>query len=331
MLGRAGSSAVCAATLVGGDRAAAWCGCSSPATCWCGPAPTPDAGTSRRGRTRSCSAGPACAAWSRWRRRSSSRRDTPHREVLLLIAFTVVAGHAVHPGAVAAVGRAPAEGAVARPGGGRAGPGRPAPAGRRRPGCARARRARGGGPARGQRPDPRARRPAQLRGLGAARHGRRPETPSELYARIRRSDDRRRARAGCWRSAAPARSPTRWSTRCSRCSTSRSRCSTTADQERDELRDVNAARRPGGEVCDDLERYPAGRDAPGPGLPGLPRRRARTGWHLRQCLDCGHVACCDSSPERHATAHFHETDHPVMQSAEPGEDWRWCYVHHLTA
>ena len=52
---------------------------------------------------------------------------------------------------------------------------------------------------------------------------------------------------------------------------------------------------------------------------------------LRQCLECGNVGCCDSSPSRHATAHFHDTTHPVMESAEPGEDWRWCYVHHLTA
>jgi len=49
--------------------------------------------------------------------------------------------------------------------------------------------------------------------------------------------------------------------------------------------------------------------------------------HLRKCLVCGHVGCCDSSPGRHATAHYHETGHPVMRSAEPGEDWRWCYVH----
>ena len=52
---------------------------------------------------------------------------------------------------------------------------------------------------------------------------------------------------------------------------------------------------------------------------------------LRRCLDCGTVSCCDSSPGRHATAHFRETAHPVMQSAEPAEDWRWCYVHHLTS
>ncbi|HWJ81924.1 MAG TPA: cation:proton antiporter [Nocardioides sp.] len=51
---------------------------------------------------------------------------------------------------------------------------------------------------------------------------------------------------------------------------------------------------------------------------------------LRMCLGCGHVGCCDSSPLRHATAHFRETDHPVMRSVEPGEDWRWCFVHHLT-
>jgi uncharacterized UBP type Zn finger protein len=48
--------------------------------------------------------------------------------------------------------------------------------------------------------------------------------------------------------------------------------------------------------------------------------------HLRMCLTCGHVACCDSSPHRHASAHHHGTDHPVMRSFEPGESWRWCYV-----
>ncbi len=47
--------------------------------------------------------------------------------------------------------------------------------------------------------------------------------------------------------------------------------------------------------------------------------------HLRMCLTCGHVACCDSSPHRHATAHHHESTHPVMRSFEPGESWRWCY------
>lgn len=51
--------------------------------------------------------------------------------------------------------------------------------------------------------------------------------------------------------------------------------------------------------------------------------------HLRVCLVCGHVGCCDSSMPRHATAHAVGADHPVMQSAEAGENWRWCYVHEL--
>ena len=48
--------------------------------------------------------------------------------------------------------------------------------------------------------------------------------------------------------------------------------------------------------------------------------------HLRMCLTCGQVGCCDSSPNRHATAHFHEAHHPIIRSVEPGESWRWCYV-----
>ena len=48
--------------------------------------------------------------------------------------------------------------------------------------------------------------------------------------------------------------------------------------------------------------------------------------HLRMCLECGHVGCCDSSKNRHARAHFHGTKHPIIRSAERGEDWRWCYV-----
>jgi uncharacterized UBP type Zn finger protein len=55
----------------------------------------------------------------------------------------------------------------------------------------------------------------------------------------------------------------------------------------------------------------------------------RTGqrWvHLRLCLTCGHVGCCDSSPGRHATHHFHDSNHPVMASFEPGERWAWCFL-----
>jgi hypothetical protein len=51
--------------------------------------------------------------------------------------------------------------------------------------------------------------------------------------------------------------------------------------------------------------------------------------HLRLCMICGHVACCDNSPNRHATAHFHATGHPIIRSFEPGEDWYWCYVDEL--
>jgi uncharacterized UBP type Zn finger protein len=56
------------------------------------------------------------------------------------------------------------------------------------------------------------------------------------------------------------------------------------------------------------------------------------GWvHLRLCLTCGHVGCCDSSPNRHATRHFHATRHPVIRSYEPGESWGWCYVDEETS
>jgi uncharacterized UBP type Zn finger protein len=47
---------------------------------------------------------------------------------------------------------------------------------------------------------------------------------------------------------------------------------------------------------------------------------------LRICLICGHVGCCDNSPNKHATAHFNDRGHPIIQSFEPGETWRWCYV-----
>lgn len=53
--------------------------------------------------------------------------------------------------------------------------------------------------------------------------------------------------------------------------------------------------------------------------------------HLRLCLTCGHVGCCDSSPNTHATKHFHATQHPVIRSFQPGERWRWCYVDEILA
>jgi CPA1 family monovalent cation:H+ antiporter len=85
-----------------------------------------------------------------------------------------------------------------------------------------------------------------------------------------------------------------------------------------------------GEGCVDLDAYPAITTTPDP----VCQECLDEGlvWvSLRQCLECGNVGCCDSSPARHATGHFHDTTHPVMQSAEPDENWRWCYVHHATA
>ena len=51
--------------------------------------------------------------------------------------------------------------------------------------------------------------------------------------------------------------------------------------------------------------------------------------HLRICLECGHVGCCDDSPNRHASAHAHDSQHPIIRSLEPDEDWSWCYVDEL--
>lgn len=83
------------------------------------------------------------------------------------------------------------------------------------------------------------------------------------------------------------------------------------------------------ETCTHLE----GADpAPAPRTPDgceecLPERI----WmHLRLCLECGHVGCCDNSPGRHASAHHHETGHPLIRSYEPGEDWWWCFADELS-
>jgi CPA1 family monovalent cation:H+ antiporter len=99
-----------------------------------------------------------------------------------------------------------------------------------------------------------------------------------------------------------------------------------------ELERVKAAQRPIAfeGACDDLRepRPPVEPDTPGECGDCI---REGTAWvHLRMCQTCGHVACCDSSPRMHATAHFRSTEHPVMRSAEPGEIWRWCFVHELT-
>ena len=51
--------------------------------------------------------------------------------------------------------------------------------------------------------------------------------------------------------------------------------------------------------------------------------------HLRMCQSCGHIACCDSSPNRHASAHARSSGHPIVRSAEAGEDWSWCYLDNI--
>ena len=86
---------------------------------------------------------------------------------------------------------------------------------------------------------------------------------------------------------------------------------------------------PAANLCTDLD------DAPESATPQTPDGcadcfREGTRWvHLRLCLSCGNVGCCDSSVGRHAARHYHDTAHPVMRSFEPGEAWRWCYVHEV--
>jgi len=53
--------------------------------------------------------------------------------------------------------------------------------------------------------------------------------------------------------------------------------------------------------------------------------------HLRLCMVCGNIGCCDSSKNKHATKHFHSNKHPVMRSIEPGDDWIWCYIDEMIA
>ena len=102
-----------------------------------------------------------------------------------------------------------------------------------------------------------------------------------------------------------------------------------ATEEREELQEYSRLRRTG-YTCPDLDHYPVVDTVQEPYC----QRCLDEGLEwvaLRQCLECGNVACCDSSVGQHATGHFHDSTHPVMETAEPGEDWRWCYVHHATA
>jgi uncharacterized UBP type Zn finger protein len=84
---------------------------------------------------------------------------------------------------------------------------------------------------------------------------------------------------------------------------------------------------PGQESCEHLEKAAGRHGAVKPSGHGCVEcLRAGGAWvHLRLCMTCGHVGCCDNSPNRHATKHFHGTGHPVIRSYEPGEDWGYCY------
>ena len=84
-----------------------------------------------------------------------------------------------------------------------------------------------------------------------------------------------------------------------------------------------------GASCDDLDAHPALDEATAQTCPAC-EAEGTTWVTLRRCLGCGEVGCCDSSPQRHASRHFEHTQHPVMQSAEPDESWRWCFVHQLS-
>jgi CPA1 family monovalent cation:H+ antiporter len=85
------------------------------------------------------------------------------------------------------------------------------------------------------------------------------------------------------------------------------------------------APRPRDEACAHLRAVPV--DGPHPAEACEDCLVEGTSWvHLRRCLTCGHVGCCDSSPRRHSQAHFGAAGHPVIVSAEPGEAWRWCWV-----
>ena len=82
--------------------------------------------------------------------------------------------------------------------------------------------------------------------------------------------------------------------------------------------------------CEHLQKVRPPVDPDTPGECGDCLRQGTNWVHLRMCVVCGHIACCDSSPERHASAHHGDTGHEVMRSAEQGEDWRWCFVDELT-
>lgn len=80
------------------------------------------------------------------------------------------------------------------------------------------------------------------------------------------------------------------------------------------------------EACEHIREL---KEEPEPRTPEGCEECLKTGdsWvHLRLCMTCGHVGCCDDSKNKHATKHFHRTGHPVIKSFQPGENWEWCYI-----
>ena len=102
-----------------------------------------------------------------------------------------------------------------------------------------------------------------------------------------------------------------------------------SEQAREGVRRGSLAFRTGRE-CQDLVDHPAVETPADPVCERCVADGTR-GVSLRECLTCGNIGCCDSSVGRHATEHFHQSQHPVVESAQPDESWRWCYVHRITA
>jgi CPA1 family monovalent cation:H+ antiporter len=103
---------------------------------------------------------------------------------------------------------------------------------------------------------------------------------------------------------------------------------TGATERGDELTEIGPVatpRTPQG-ACEHLANAPADLEPSGPDVCLDCIREGTRTVHLRICLGCGNVGCCDSSPARHATRHFRNTSHPVVRSLEPDESWRWCFL-----
>ena len=317
---------ICAAVLVGGDRAPAGVGLRRPLPA--GPAGARRGDRRRRrGPTPSCSAGRACAGVVTLAAAFVIPPGTPHRDVLLLIAFTVTAGTLFLQGLtlpwLARRLRVPSPDPARR----RPGPRQPAA-----PGVAgRARRARG---ARGGRTRTASR--AQIRRPGAASQQRRlgalgasdDETPSEVYARSARAMiDAERARVLEVRNTGTVAHEVVDEV-LAMLDVEESMLDY-CDRERERVRAAQPRCTLEGD-CEHLRevRPPVEPDTPGECATAC--ARARPGCTCGCASVCGHIACCDSSPERHASAHYRETGHEVMRSAEPGENWRWCFVDQLT-